>query len=98
MYIYIVVLFFRILVLQKQKLYHYVIKVDPDIAVQPPDDPMSTGQMQHRGQSEARPEDHEPADGTPGGELCRGGGTLRQYGQLDQEPRQTSSLWTEMWQ
>ena len=54
--------------------------------------------MQHRGQSEARPEDHEPADGAPGGELCRGGGTLRQYGQLDQESRQTSSLWTEMWQ
>ena len=32
--------------------------------------------MQHRGQSEARPEDHEPPDGAPGGGLRRGLGTL----------------------
>ena len=50
------------------------------------------------GPTEGGPTDDEPADGAPGGELCRGGGTLRQYRQLDQEPRQTSSLWTEMWQ
>ena len=61
------------------------------------DGTMPTREMQHRGQSEARPEDHEPPDGAQGGGLCCGVGTLRQYGQLDQRSRQTGCLWKKMW-